>query len=161
MWNAKTFRKLLKTCWVFSFFRSWQYLWWPEVKESATLFITLEEEVFQQRDGRDVPEVKSWKNFHTIVFVKAELFSHFHHSCRHPLCSCLFSSKLKLRPTLNLKELPTLFTKSSLPLCSENTGIGNFIQSWKVVKHGKNTKYWVVVSSLECISPLLFLHCNV
>ena len=95
------------------------------------------------------------------TFCKTELFSHFHHSCRHPLCSCLFSSELKLRPTFNLKEWPTLFTKSSLPLCSENTGIGNFIQSWKVVKHGKNTKYWVVVSSLECISPLLFLHCNV
>ena len=105
-----------------------------------TLFITVKQEVFQ-RNGRDVPEVKSWKNFYTIVFVKAELFSHFHHSCSHPLCSCLFSSKLKLRPTLNLKERPTLFTKSSLPLCSENTGIGNFVQPCKVVKHDWKT-YW-------------------
>ena len=110
-----------------------------------TLYITLKQEVFQQRDGRDVPEVKSWKNFQTKLFVKAELFSHFHHSCRHPLCSCLFSSKLKLRPTLNLKEWPTLFTKSSLLLFSENAGIGNFVQSCKVVKHGWNTNYWVIV----------------
>ena len=78
-----------------------------------TLFITLEEKVFQ-RNGRDVPEVKSWKSFQTKLFVKKELFSHFHHSCRHPLCSYLFSSELKFRPTLNLKEWPTLFTKSSL-----------------------------------------------
>ena len=91
-----------------------------------TLFITLEQEVFQQRDGRDIAEVKSWKNSQTKHFEKAELLSHFHHSCRHPLCSCLFSSELKLRPTLNLKEWPTLFTKSSLLLCSENAGIGNF-----------------------------------
>ena len=42
-----------------------------------TLFITLKQEVFQQRDGRDVPEVKSWKNFHTKLFVKSRIILTF------------------------------------------------------------------------------------
>ena len=116
-----------------------------KLKICFTLFITLEQEVFQQKDGRDIAEVKSCKNSQTKHFEKAELFSHFHHSCRHPPCSCLFSSELKLRPTLNLKEWPTLFTKSSLLLCSENAGIGIFFQYCKVGKHCWMT-YWVFES---------------
>ena len=88
-----------------------------KLKICFTLFISLEQEVFQQKDGRDIAEVKSWKNSQTKHFEKAELFSHFHHSCRHPLCSCLFSSELKLRPTLNFERMTnSLYKVITTPL---------------------------------------------